>query len=132
MACNCGQTACVCQGTFASPESVRRLYIVSPDPLGEMLALLRQFKPPPTLTDGDVSSACIAAHKMGKKDGAAAATRAIVADLRAREIRHRAGWDDTGRMFRTKESMATHDRAAWECELLADRYERGEHLKGGE
>ena len=102
MRCSCGQTACVCQGTF-SPESVRRhMRIVSPDPPGEMLALLRQFKPPPTLTDGDVARACIASHKMGKKDGAAEATRAIVADLRAREIRHRAGWDDTGRMFRTK------------------------------
>ena len=83
------------------------------------------------LTDmPDHDSECV--ECIGRRKGAAEATRAIVADLRAREIRHRAAWDDTGRMFRTKESMATHDRAAWECDLLAGRYERSEHMKGGE
>lgn len=94
-ACTCGQTACVCQGTFASPESLRRhMHIVSADPLGEMLALLRQFKPPPGLTDGDVARGCIAAHRMGHAAGRAEALAEVVAWLRGDALRHQMGGED--------------------------------------
>jgi hypothetical protein len=93
------------------------MHIVSADPLGEMLALLRQFKPPPGLTDGDVARGCIAAHRMGHAAGRAEAIAEVVADLRQGAADARAEPDNVFALT-----------IAFALDAAADRYERGAHL----